>query len=488
MQIAISLACATCLTVASAECFRVLQSASYRPQRGYYKICFSFYYLSLLVAQLAATLFYAFLPFYGYVNLAIYAAIAVFWSVFKRKCPLKITKRVIRMFVVQLVILDVLCVFVNLSFFVWLLPVITIVSYLICLPIDLLIAKYYVRRATAKLADSGVTVVAITGSYGKTSVKDMLAALLKDSLSPTGSCNTPLGIASFVNKSDLTGVKYLVLEFGARRRGDVAELCNLYKPKYGVITGVCAQHLSTFKTLDAVVATKRELVEHLPTDGFCVLNSEDGYASSFVESGVCEKFLSYDSLTLAVQKVSFDGTTLSVQSGSCTGEIKLPQISEYVKDTFAMCLQTALRLNQSFDETLELATYIKQTPHRMELIKGAGCYVLDDSYNGSTVGVESCCKTLRKFNCAKVVITQGLVECGKQRKEMNVQCGRLLGGVCDVAVVLGRNASYLAEGLGETSCTVLHAKDLKQAVELASGHVKGGILLFQNDLPDVVNL
>ncbi|MCH5151370.1 MAG: hypothetical protein J1F65_01780 [Clostridiales bacterium] len=488
MQIAVSIACALCLTVASQECFRVLQSCSYRPQRGYFKILLSWYYLSLLVIQVVAALLYVFFDYYGYVCLVLYAAVAVFWSVFKRKCPLKLTKRVLRMFVAQFAVLAVLCVFVDLSFFVWLLPVVAIVSYFICLPIDLLIARHYIRRATTKLANSEVTVIAVTGSYGKTSVKDMLYALLKDSIAPTGSCNTPLGVASFVNKTDLTGVKYLVLEFGARKRGDIAELCALYKPKYGVVTGVCAQHLSTFKSLDNVIATKRELVEHLPDDGFCVLNSSDDYARAFADSGACKKYLSYDDLKLNVRKVGFDGTTLCVQTGGSSTEVRLPQISEYAQDTFAMCLQTVLRLGQSLDETLIRVGNVKQTPHRMELIKGAGCYVLDDSYNGSTVGVESCCKTLANFNCTKVVITQGLVECGKQAREMNIRCGQLLGEACDVAVVLGKNAKYLTEGLLATKCIILPAKDLKQAVGLATQRVNGGILLFQNDLPDVVNV
>ncbi|MCX4286280.1 MAG: hypothetical protein OSJ68_03145, partial [Clostridia bacterium] len=108
-----------------------------------------------------------------------------------------------------------------------------------------------------------------------------------------------------------------------------------------------------------------------------------------------------------------------------------------------------------------------------------------DSYNGSVAGIESCVKTLSNFSCVKTVITQGLVECGKQRKQMNIQCGRLLGGACDVAIVLGKNSKFLASGLSETNCKTVFAKNLKRAVELAQPYIQGGILLFQNDLPDV---
>ena len=488
MQIAVDVASALCLTVASAECFRVLQSASYRPQRGYFKIYLSLYYLLLLTVQLASTLMYVYIDFYCYVNLTLFVVLAVVVCAVKRKCPLKLTKRVLRMFVALAIVLTVLCVFVESCFFVWLLPLLTLVAWVICLPIDIAIAKHYLKQARDKLSKSGVTVIAVTGSYGKTSVKDMLSALLIDSITPTGSCNTPLGIAAFINKTDLTVAKYLILEFGARRRGDIAELCKHFSPQYGIVTGVCAQHLSTFKSLDNVIATKRELVECIPENGFCVLNSADEIASSFVNAGSCTKYLSYDDLQITVQGVDLHGTCVELKSNGHSVEITLPQISDYVKDTFAMCLQFVLRLNQDFNDTLSRVSTIKQTPHRMELIKGVNCYILDDSYNGSIVGVTSCMKTLAGFDLTKVVITQGLVECGKERKAMNKRCGKLLGSVCNVAVVLGRNAKYIACGLQQTNCKVLYAKNLKQAVTVATQHVNGGILLFQNDLPDTVNI
>lgn len=487
MQVAVALFSALCLTVASTECFRVLQSTGYRPQRGYFKIYLTIYYLCLFTAQLVSILLYVYFAYYYYVNLALYALLAVVVCVVKRKCPLKLTKRIWRMIVAQAAVLSVLSTLFDSSFFVWLLPLITLVSWVICLPIDAAVAGYYLRRARNKLDESGVNVIAITGSYGKTSVKDMLSALLCDSISPSGSCNTPLGIAAYINRTDLSRAKYLILEFGARRRGDIAELCKLFKPKYGIVTGVCAQHLSTFKSLDNVVATKRELVEHIPQDGFCVLNYADEIVASFVNVGKCAKYLSCDGVTVAVKGVGLDGTRLEIGYMGEKNSVSLPQITDYVKDSFAMCLQMALRLNQSLDCTLGRMSLVTQTPHRMELIRGANCYIIDDSYNGSIVGVASCVRTLAQFDVTKVVITQGLVECGKERKQMNVQCGRLLGDVCDVAVTLGRNAKYLAEGLKQ-NCKTLYAKNLKQAVALATQYVNGGILLFQNDLPDTVNL
>ena len=485
MRALLSIICALLLSVASTECLRVLQSASYRPQRGYVKILFTWYFLSLLFGELVALLLF---QISEWITVGIYAVLAVVWSVVKRKCPLKFTKRIVRMIAVEYVCIFTLCYFVGVSFWACALPLLVLIAWLICLPIELIISSYYLKKATQKLRQSGVAVIAVTGSYGKTSVKDMLSVLLENSLAPSGSCNTPLGISTFINKTDLSGYKFLILEFGARKIGDIDELCRRFKPLYGVLTGVCAQHLSTFGSINNVLKTKCELPKSLPQDGFCVVNARDEYAEKILEVGDCKKYLSYQNLQIERLGVDFEGTKLAVTANGERREVRLPQISDYIVDTFAMCLQTSLRLGQTLDQTLARVGGVKQTPHRMELMKGANCYILDDSYNGSIVGVKSCCETLKNFSCVKVAITQGLVECGTNSHKMNVECGALIGSACDVAVVLGHNASSLAEGLNKTDCKVVFAEGLTQAVALANKYVNGGIILFQNDLPDVANI
>lgn len=471
--------------VLSYECFRRLQGADYRPQRGYFRLLLSPYFAVLLAVQ-SAVLAVRFCNLPAWIDCILYAIPSVIFVALPRKSPLKFTKRIIRMAAVQLVFSFILCYFDVTFYAVLLLPLVVLASFAVCLPIDKLIARYYLKRAAAKLKQSDVTVVAITGSYGKTSVKDMLSALLDDAASPSGSCNTPLGIASFINKTDLYYVKYLVLEFGARKRGDIAELCRLFRPKYGIITGVCPQHLSTFKTWENVIAAKRELVEHLPENGVCVLNFRDETAMSFVNAGVCKKIASDELADVTLNEITVNGSKLTVSKGKTDKQIDLPQITAHAADTFAMCLTMCLVLKQSFTKTLSMAVNVKQTPHRMEISKTPNCYIIDDGYNGSLAGVKSAASTLERFPQFKTVVTQGLVECGNRRKEYNVECGRLLGAACNVAIVLGRNKKYLAEGLSETDCKVIFAKNLKQAVVLAQPYLNGerSILLFQNDLPD----
>jgi len=475
---------AVLLTALSTECFRVLQNASYRPQRGYCKVVLSWYYLSLVVLQTISIVFRA----HVWWLIPSYLAVALTFNLIKRKSRLKYTKRIVRMIVVCAAITFVLCYFAGVVYFTAALPIIVLASWLICLPVDVLINKHYLKKARQKLINSGVEVIAVTGSYGKTSVKDCLSVLLEDSVSPSGSCNTPLGIAAFINKTDFYGCRFLILEFGARRKGDIKELSALFNPKYGIVTGVCPQHLSTFKTFENVIAAKRELVESIPPEGFCVLNEKDAQARGFAQSGECAKYFSRQDLSVECSRVDFDGSSVTVEYGGIKSDVLVPYISEYICDTLAMSIQTCIKLGQDISTTISRIVYLKQTKHRLEVSFNGKFYIVDDSYNANIIGAKSCARTLAKFNCSKAAISQGIVECGKEAEKLNEECGRLLGNVCDIVVVLGKNSQYLLNGLKDTSCSVYKAKTLDEAVEIVNGKLDGGILLFQNDLPDVVNV
>lgn len=484
MKILYALWCAFALCGCSTECLRILQSASYKPKRGYFKVLVSWYFAILCVLQLFSWFCWAYFP-NEIVLCCVYTLVALILCVLPRKSPLKYTKRICRILFAQLCLLFAMCFFA-LYWWVVLLPFVSLLAFFICLPVDLAINRKYLRNAQRKLQASGVEVIAITGSYGKTSLKSMLSVLLDGAISPEGSCNTPLGIAKFVNSAQLLECKYLILEFGARQRGDIAHLCKLFCPKYGIITGVCAQHLSTFKTFQNVVATKRELAENLPRNGFCVLCDEN--VRSFEQAGDCAKILKpqveIENLNITLKGLKFT----AIYNGRF--EVQLPLISPYSAQNFAICATVCNLLGQSFEKTLRNVGKIRQVPHRMEIFFNGKFFIIDDSYNASIRGVESCCDVLRHFDGKKVAISQGIVEGGKMQRELNEQCGKLLGKVCNVVIVLGKNSAELEKGAKSSlDCTVLYAKNLQSAVQLAQNYLAhNDFLLFQNDLPDVVNV
>ena len=474
------------LTAISLECFRILQSCSYKPQRGYFKIFASVYFLVLIFTQVLTVLcHFLWQRWCATVLFGIATAVSVFK---KRKCPLKFTKRIVRMLVVQLVLIFVLCHFVGSCYFAMALPIIAVVSWLICLPVDGIIANYYLKKAVKKLSQSGITVVAITGSYGKTCTKDMLATLLNDSIAPSGSCNTPLGIAKFVNSTDLSPYKHLILEFGARNVGDIQKLCKLFQPICGIVTGICEQHLSTFKTLGNIVKTKGELVENLPQKGFCVLNSNDSNTQSLSQVGVCRKVLT-DKSAIQNQQTTLQGTQFVVKHNGQLYQICLPQISNYIVDTFLMCFEMCKNLGQDVVSTVNNCQKVAQTPHRMQILHNGTFYIVDDAYNANIKGISNCCITLSHFDNYKIVLTQGIVEGGKLQRTLNERCGQMLGAHFDVVIAIGKYANHILKGANNCNCKVVYAKNLAEGTRLLQRYTKPNcIVLFQNDLPDVVSL
>ncbi len=493
MKVSFCLIAGLLLCAGSTECIRTLQSGSYKPQRGYAKIVVSRYYLVLSAVQIVCLLLLKVSANKWWFT-AVFCALAVIVCAKKRKTPLVLTKRVWRLLTVNFAIIVLFAYFFNIAYAPALLPLFTFVSWAITLPAECTVNAYYLLKCRKRIISSGASVIAITGSYAKTSVKDMLAVLLPNAITADGSCNTPLGIAKFVNNSSLFSEanllkgKYLVLEFGARKRGDIRRLCKLCLPFYGIVTGVCGQHLKTFGTLKNVAETKRELVENLPQNGCCVLNGGDETVRSFADYGKCKKVLS-DCVKISELHCTTSGTDFYCETNGQREFVWVDQFSVAVAKNFSLCVALMSEMGFPLNVAVQNAKKLQCTPHRMQLVNNGRFYILDDSYNASLPGVTACAETLLHFNCTKIGILQGIVEAGKQSYLQNVQVGQMLGGVCDVAIVVGANKVALAEGVLGTTCRLLTANSLQQAVEKAGEYLsENALLLFQNDLPDNINL
>ena len=129
----------------------------------------------------------------------------------------------------------------------------------------------------ARLVDRGLLTLAITGSSGKTSTKDLLGQVLASAgptVSPPGSYNNDIGLPLTVLGAD-EQTRFLVLEMGARGQGHIARLCRVARPRIGVVLNVGSAHLGEFGSPDGIAQAKGELVEALSEDGTAVLNADD---------------------------------------------------------------------------------------------------------------------------------------------------------------------------------------------------------------------
>lgn len=267
---------------------------------------------------------------------------------------------------------------------------------------DIFKNKHYIHKACEKLRLNKTKVIAITGSNGKTSVKNILEKMLSKKYKVCAtpkSYNTPLGISKFINDSLVEDCEFLILEYGARRRGDIKKLCKLFGVDYGIITTVAPQHLETFKTIENVYKEKNELSEFL-SSGTCVFNTDNLYTYRMYQEkqikkiGVsiynkCDVYAS--NVKIEDFKTKFD---LHILDKIYTVETCLLGRHNVLNILLATAL--AKNLDVEYKDIIDAIKNLKFVPHRLELIK-SDLYILDDSYNCSLASAKESVRVLNEI-------------------------------------------------------------------------------------------
>ena len=363
------------------------------------------------------------------------------------------------------------------------LPIIAL-SNLVCMIYEVPHNKSFVRKAKAKMSGASIKIVGITGSYGKTSTKQILSSVLSAKyrvLSTPRSHNTPLGLALSINSNDLNNFDIFLAEMGARHLGDIAELCEFCPPDYSIITGICPQHLESFKTEENIVKAKGEILSATKISAVIspdCIDKFDGYAcpkkaADCVENIVCAS----------------DGTSFNITLGGKTVEVKTKLLGAHSAQNIALAATLAFELGMSIEEIAKAVEGLDFIEHRLQLIENNGVNILDDGYNSNVKGAAAALEVLRTFDGRKIAVTPGLVELGILEESENYSLGKNLVGLDEVILVGDTlitpvKKGYLENG-GEAAKlhivpTLFAAQDLLKTILQ-----KGDTVLFLNDLPDI---
>lgn len=371
-------------------------------------------------------------------------------------------------------------------------PVYTAISLAVLNPYFEKKNKKFFDEAMDKLRETHAVKIMITGSYGKTACKNILSEMLKKKYSviaTEGNYNTPMGIAFTVEK--MTGKEEVfIAEAGARRRGDIKLLTEKIKPDYSITTGVCPQHLATFKSLHNVFTEKSELSKG--TKKVSVFNCNDKYALKIYREHRGGKIMVCCNKEGDVYadnvKLSKDGSNFRLVYGNGSIDIRTKLLGKHNIINITLCAALALEMGVSAEEIKEAAESLSPVPHRLEYIYANGIHILDDSYNSNLVGVRSALEVLDLFPGRKVVLSQGIVEGGRYNGKLNSELGRNLSAHGDVIILCGSNAKSVGAGLKESgfSGKIYRFGNLRK-VQAAFGKIlrKDDVLFLQNDLPDV---
>lgn len=380
-----------------------------------------------------------------------------------------------------------------------LVPYTVLLAYYINKPLEKRINKKFVKKAESALeARKDLIKIGITGSYGKTSVKEILKAFLSmkyEVLSTPESYNTPLGISKTVNNLD-DNDKIFIAEMGARRQGDIKELTKMVKPDIAVITGVTAQHLETFKTLKAIESAKYELIANMPAGGKAYFSSDNDITAKMYEKCPYSKVLAgtgdktRGSVYAENVVISLSGSKFTLVINGEKVDIETRLLGAHNVSNVALAAAVAADLGVSLKDIALAAASLKPVRHRLERIDGKnGVIVIDDGYNSNPEGFKRAIELLSAHGGKKYVVTPGFVELGFSENEYNFKAGELMAGVADKAILVGRGgALHVKEGLlykGYAPANILMVADLDEAkLKLTELLHPGDAVLFENDLMD----
>lgn len=376
-------------------------------------------------------------------------------------------------------------------------PLFVIFANLINKPVEKAIANRYINEAKELLKSSNAKVIGITGSYGKTSVKYYLATLLKakyNVLMTPESYNTPMGIVKTVRGSLSPLHEIFICEMGAKRVGEIKEICDIVSPDYGLITAIGPQHLETFKSLDNVKKTKFELADSLGKGGILFLNGSDENINAFMGERANISYTlngsgSYNASDVSVSERGTEFTVTAPDGESMRFSTRLIGRHNVLNITGAIA--AAHTLGVSFSQLKIQVMRLESVPHRLELISRGKDIIIDDAYNSNPSGTKAALETLSYFEGVKILLTPGMVELGVRQDELNREFGENAARVCDYCILVGkRQTESILAGLakaGFDSEKIYVASDLNDAIAYAyalNTHNERKIILLENDLPD----
>ena len=524
----ISVANAVLLTFVSYRFFQALQLSGYKVS-GYFAwlkenkfadwgklVILSFLSCASLVITNVLLEDFMVFKILTYVGLIFYAIFTIVYIVnvfaVSKKTPLKYTSRMNRM-IIMFGLLVFASTFALMMFSIFnipyfshgiigatplFVPLLVLLSYFIMWPFETLHNRFFIKKAVSKLKTHDKLIkIGITGSYAKTSVKNILKVMLSEKykvVASPHSYNTPLGLSKTVLEDLVPSAEILIAEMGARYVGDIRELAEMIEPNYGIITATGNQHLATFGSLENVAKTKFELADFVWNNGGKMFFSSDANINIRTKEGLeCKYALSgieKGDVTAQNIKTTPKGTTFTLVYGKKKIDCETTLLGVHNISNILLCASVALEFGLSLEQIASSIGKLLPTAHRLAIVPSSSSLVIiDDAYNGSVEGAKAGLEVLKSFEGKKFVITPGLVELGSEQFNSNFQFGIDMAGVVDYCIITGlTNFEALSSGLefgGFDKSHILRAGSVSQAVELASTlSSPGDVYLFENDLPD----
>lgn len=334
--------------------------------------------------------------------------------------------------------------------------------------------------------------IAVAGSYGKTTMKELLATVLGEGLKVAATpANKNVSISHARFAANLKGDEdVLIIEYGEGAPGDVARFARLTHPTHAVITGLAPAHLDRYKTLQAAGEDIFSVADYLHGKNVYV-NNESSSVKPFIKSAY-KLFDTGGALGWKVEDVSVgvNGTSFGLSKGKKTLQLTSGLVGRHQVGYLAFVAALALELGLTSDQVTAAVAKTAPFEHRMQPYQLAGAWIIDDTYNGNLEGIRAGTQLLAELEAKrKIYVTPGLVDQGEETETVHTEMGRLIAGAKPDTVVLMKNSAtdLIKKGLKEKDFKGelrIEANPLDFYTNLTHFVAEGDLVVMQNDWTD----
>jgi len=352
--------------------------------------------------------------------------------------------------------------------------------------------KIYLFNKAAKKREKfkDLTVVAIVGSYGKTSTKEFLATILEKKfkvLKTEKNQNNEVSISKCILEKLNKDHQIFVCEIGAYRKGEIKRVAKIAKPKIGIITGVNEQHLALFGSMENLISAEggKELVESLSENGILILNGENEILRNLYQNEKIEKKIvgfnnpKFDLFArdILVEKEKIQFLALDKEGDSGKFELNLIGHQNIINILLAACAAKILS-KMSLKEIALFAKGIRQEQSGVKLISTKyGFFIIDASYSTNPDAVLTHLEYLKVWGRKKIIVMPCLIELGKAAREIHLRIGEKIREICDLAIIT--TFDYFKELKGDKE-KIIFLEDSEKIIQKLKEFCKeGDVVLFE---------
>ena len=381
-----------------------------------------------------------------------------------------------------------------------LMPLWLLAAGLLLWPLEKFIQLLYRLDAQTILEDcrkGGLQVIGITGSYGKTTVKNILYAMMAQrypTLASPASFNTPMGLARCIREELGQQHLFFIAEMGARHPQDIRVLSRFIKPDAGILTSIGPQHLETLGSIQHVMETKFELIRRLPEDGFAVFNFDGKHVSECYEkTNVPKVQVGIPGSDLWAEEMELhpegSGFTLCLPNGEralCESRLA----GEHNVRNILLAAAMAIHFGVSLENIRHALLEVSPPPSRLQVsTHPMGYKVINNGFNSNPDSSRKALQVLSSYPGRLIVITPGFIELGRQEEQSNRRLGNDIAAVAQTVLLIGEKRTkpirqgLLESGMREENIYVFPSLD-EANIFILEICGPDDVVLYENDLPD----